>query len=64
LGSGGPLFFLRRGGQSKYSFLAALAAPLYGLSADELEAGLKNADGLDLVEFVMELEAAMRFGRR
>jgi hypothetical protein len=57
------MFFLQHPGQSQYSFLAALAAPLYGTSAEELEAGLKGADSLDLVEFVMEIEEAMKSGR-
>jgi hypothetical protein len=62
-GSAGPLFFLRRPGQSRYRFLAALAAPLYGLPADKLEIGLMGADSLDLVEAVWEIEEAMRSGR-
>jgi hypothetical protein len=63
VGSEGPMFFLQGRGQSKYRFLAALAAALYGVSADELEAGLKHFDSLDLVEFVMDVEQAMRSGR-
>jgi hypothetical protein len=57
------LFFLRRPGQSPYRFLAELAGPLDGVSADEMEAMLKRADALDLVEVVMDVEAAIRSGR-
>jgi hypothetical protein len=57
------MFFLQQPGQSEYGFLAALAAPLYGVPAEELETGLKHADSLDLVEVVLELEEAMRSGR-
>jgi hypothetical protein len=53
------MFFLRRRDQSECSFLAALAAPLFRTSADKLEAALKSADRLDLVEFVMDVEEAM-----
>lgn len=59
-GAGGPMFFPRRPGQSETNFLAALAAPLYGMSAEEVEAGLQSADSLDLVEVVMEIEEAIR----
>lgn len=61
-GSSGPLFFPRRHGESRYSFLAALAGPLYGMSAEEMEPGLASADCLDLVEIVMDVEEAMRAG--
>lgn len=63
VGSDGPMFFLQRPGESKYSFLAALAAPFFGLPAHELEAGLKSADNLDMVEVIMEIEEAVRSGR-
>jgi hypothetical protein len=56
VGSVSPAFYLRRPGQSKASFLAALAGPLYGLSAEKMEHTLKRADSLDLVELVMEIE--------
>jgi hypothetical protein len=60
MGSAGPLFFMREPGQSKLSFLAVLAAPLYDMSLEETEAMLKGADSLDLVEFVMEIEDWLR----
>jgi hypothetical protein len=58
--SGSPAFYLRHPGQSKASFLAALAGPLYGLSAEEMEQTLKGADSLDLVELLMEIEDKLR----
>jgi hypothetical protein len=60
VGSDGPVFFPRKPDQSKFSFLAELAAPLYDLSKEEVEAMLKRADSLDLVEFVMEIEDWLR----
>src|SRR5262245_19919068 len=60
VGANEPLFFVRQPGQSPRRFLAALAARLYGTPVDQEEAGLKSADSLDLVEVVMELEAALR----
>jgi hypothetical protein len=59
-GREGPMFFVRRPGQSRYGFLAALLAPLHGLSTDEMEALLKGADSLDLVEMVLDVEDALR----
>jgi hypothetical protein len=64
VGSDRPRFFLRRPDQSPYGFLAALAAPLYGVSAEEMETMLRGADALDLVEFVIEVEEAMKGGGR
>jgi hypothetical protein len=54
--SGGPLFFLRKPDQTKYSFLASLS----GVSADQMEKMLKQADSLDLVEIVMDLEDGLK----
>jgi hypothetical protein len=59
-GAKGPLFFLRQPGQSKFGFLAALAAPLHGVSATRMEEILKQSDSLDLVEIVLDIEAALR----
>jgi hypothetical protein len=61
-GSRGPLFFARRPGQTALGFLASLAAPLYGEPAEKLEAGLRGADDLDLVEFIQEVEEGLRGG--
>jgi hypothetical protein len=63
IGSDGPLFFLRRPDESEFGFFASLAGPLYGTSAEQIEAVLRNADHLDLVELIMEVEEAMRSGR-
>jgi hypothetical protein len=57
------MFFARRPGESERGFLAALAGPLHGMSAREMETVLASADFLDLVELVMELEEAIRSGR-
>jgi hypothetical protein len=62
VGSGEPLFFLRRPGESAPRFLAALVGRLCGLSAEEMEAGLQDADCLDLAEIVLEVEEAMKSG--
>jgi hypothetical protein len=59
-GSGCPVFYLQQSGQSKASFLAALAGPLYGVSAEKMEETLKRADSFDLVELVMEIEDKLR----
>lgn|SRR5262245_46502441 len=58
--AGVPVFFLRQPGQTKLGFLATLAAPFHGVSVTQMEATLKDADSLDLVEIVMELEEMMR----
>jgi hypothetical protein len=60
VGSGRPAFYLHHPGESKTSFLAALAGPLYGLPAEVMEEALKRADSLDLVEMVMEIEEKLR----
>jgi hypothetical protein len=57
--SDGPVFYLRQTGQSKSSFLAALA----GMSTEEMEQMLKGADSLDLVEIVMDIEEKLRSNR-
>ncbi len=60
--SEGPAFFPRRTGESLYDLLAALVGPQLGLSAGAIEAALKDADRFDVVEFVSEVEEAMRSG--
>jgi hypothetical protein len=62
-GSAGPLFFPRRPDEPQCRFLASLSAPLYGLPAEEVEAGLESADFLDLIEVVVDIEEALRSGR-
>ncbi len=59
LGSG-PAFFVRRDGESIYDLMADLAAPRHGFSAEELEAILRDADALDMAEFLATLEHALR----
>jgi Zn-finger nucleic acid-binding protein len=63
VGAKEPLFFVRQPGQSPYRFLASLTALRYGTPVDQLEAGLKRADRLDLIEWVMDVEDALRAGR-
>jgi hypothetical protein len=60
---GESLFFVRQPGQSGHQFLAELAGRLYGTSAPEMARTLENADSLDLVEIVMEIEDAIRPSR-
>ena len=58
--SEGPGFFLARPGEALYDLLAGLAGRQFGVSADEMEAVLRGADSLDMVELVMEVEEALR----
>ncbi len=58
--SRGPVFFPRRQGESLADLLATLAGPTLGISASELEAGLKGADEFDVVELLWEVEEALR----
>jgi hypothetical protein len=58
--SEGPAFFPRRPAQTLYEFLAALPGPLFGLSARQVEAGFQDADQLDVVEMLAEVEEALR----
>ncbi len=62
-GSGSPIFFSRRPGESERDFLATLIAPLFGMSAEEAEAILQSADSLDLAELLLEVEDAMKSAR-
>jgi hypothetical protein len=64
VGSEGPMFFLRQKDQSRHSFLAALAGSLSGIAAEEMEVILRDADSLDLVEVVLEIEDRLLAGRR
>jgi hypothetical protein len=59
----GPAFFPRRPGQTVYDLLAALAGPHLGLSAAQFEGLLRKCDALDVVEFLTEVEEAMRGSR-
>jgi hypothetical protein len=54
----GPRFFVRRPDQSAAEFLAALAGPKLGATARDIASFLRDADPLDMVEFLEELEAA------
>jgi hypothetical protein len=62
-GADGPSFHVRQPGQSPRSFLAALAASVYGESATDVERRLQGADSLDLVELVLEIEAHFKSRR-
>jgi hypothetical protein len=61
--SEGAMFFPRRPGESHYDFVARLVGPRLGLSGGDVEAAFKDADSLDLVELVLEIEEKMRSGR-
>ena len=54
----GPVFFVRRPGQSAAEFLDALVGPGLGLSHADLVSSLQGADSLDLVELMVEIETA------
>jgi hypothetical protein len=54
----GPVFFVRRPGQSAAEFLAVLGGPSFGASAHDIDSLLRSADSLDIVEFLQELDAA------
>ena len=56
----GPAFFVRRAGESIYDLMASLAGPRYGISAEEVAATLRDADALDVAEFLATLEDALR----
>lgn len=51
-----PAFFVRSPGQALPEFLAALM----GITATEMEAALRGADDLDLVELVLDVEETLR----
>ncbi len=57
--SGASVFFPRRPDQPLADFLAVLAGPRLGLSAEQIAVALRDADSLDLVELVMEVEEAL-----
>jgi hypothetical protein len=59
-GSEGPMFFVRQRHESKYHFLAALHASISNTPVEDVEAALNSADSLDVVEFIMEIEDAMK----
>ena len=53
----GPTFFVRRAGESICELMVSLADPRYGFTAEDLEGILKDADSLDVVELLAELES-------
>src|SRR5689334_6724541 len=59
----GLVFCIRQPGQSKSAFLAGLAGPLYGVTADEMEEIVRGADSLDVVELVMDIEDKLKSNR-
>jgi hypothetical protein len=54
----GAIFFVRRPGHSAAEFIVALAGPRLGASEADVASFLRQADRLDMVEFMSELEAA------
>ena len=52
----GPTFFVRRADESIYDLMVSLANPRHGFTAEDLEGILKDADSLDVVELLAELE--------
>jgi len=55
----GPTFFVRRAGESIYDLMAGLAGSRDGNTVQDLEASLRDADSLDIAEFLAEIEAAL-----
>jgi hypothetical protein len=53
-----PVFLVRRPSQSAPEFIAALVGPRPGVSAGDVTCFLRNADSLDLVEFLDEIAVA------
>jgi hypothetical protein len=58
--AGGPRYYIRQPDQSLAPFLAPLTGPHGSRSDADLAALLQEADSLDLVEIVMEIEDGMR----
>src|SRR5947208_10291664 len=56
----GPAFFVRRAGERIYDLMASLADSRDGFTAEHLEAILSDADPLDVVELLTELEDSLR----
>ena len=56
----GMTLFVRRPGETIYDLLADLAGSRHGLTAADIERTLKDADSLDVSEFLLELEDAAR----
>jgi hypothetical protein len=54
----GPVFFIRRPGQTAAEFIDALAGPGLCLSDPDIVSSLQSADSLDLVELMVEFETA------
>lgn len=55
----GPIFFVRKPGQSLVQLISELAAPALDLSVEELESLIRRADSLELVEIVIQIEMAI-----
>ena len=52
----GTTFFARHAGESIYDLMASLSDSRHGFTAADLEATLRNADSVDVVEFLAQLE--------
>jgi len=55
-----PTFFVRRSGESIYDLMASLVDSHQGITAEGLEAFLRDADSLDAVEFLTTFEVELR----
>jgi hypothetical protein len=58
--SRGPVLFPRRPGETSADLLAALAGPVLGTCASDLQAMMEGADHFDLMELLWEVEEALR----
>ncbi|SRR6266516_3312655 len=56
----GPTFFVRRAGESIHGLMVDLADSRHGFTAEGLEAFLRDADSLDMVEFLTTFEVERR----
>jgi len=56
----GQTFFVRRPGESIYELMTDLAESRPGFTAEHLEAILRDADPLEVVELLTELENPLR----
>jgi hypothetical protein len=59
----GAIFFVRRPGHSAAEFIFVLAGARLGASEADVSSFLRRADLLDMVEFMMELEAGLELPR-
>jgi hypothetical protein len=55
----GPTFFVRHANESVYDLMATLTDSRHAVTAENLEAILRDADSLDWQEFLSQIEGAV-----